>query len=365
MRKKILITKRKNGSFNQAILRFDKEMLSTLSITKDDLEIALFYENQTLVLEKRKLEKEIEIKDSSGNLIDLQKNMKLIVLTHNKEKEYFEIKLGLPSIIVNAMNLIEEPEIDIIFKDNKIIISKGGTMGKIFTIKVNKGGIGKTFLTTQIGHGLAIQGYKVLLLTSDSQNNILHYSFPKPELEKYDLSKGLRQCVLYGDKEDYYISLRKNLDFLPVESSVFTDTFEKKLPKFLEKKKQEYDFILIDSIPTMDIDKEFVACSDKIIVPTFSDYTTLDGTLRVIQEAGVEKVHSVITNLYKATSNQAKYYNDLKDTLAGTDVVFPEPIQDLSIIEELMEKGKTIWESRSKKLLKAQNSLLDIIDEMK
>ncbi|MED5606065.1 hypothetical protein VYE96_12760 [Fusobacterium pseudoperiodonticum] len=27
-----------------------------------------------------------------------------------------------------------------------------------------------------MGHGLALQGYKVLLITSDSQNNILHYT---------------------------------------------------------------------------------------------------------------------------------------------------------------------------------------------
>ena len=54
-------------------------------------------------------------------------------------------------------------------------------MNNIFTVKVNKGGIGKTFFTVQIGHGLALQGYKVLLITSDSQNNILHYTKNKKE----------------------------------------------------------------------------------------------------------------------------------------------------------------------------------------
>ena len=69
-------------------------------------------------------------------------------------------------------------------------------------------------------------------------------------------------------------------------------------------------------------------------------------------------------NLFKSTSNQTKYYLDLKNVLEETDVIFPEPIQELSVIEGLIEKGKTIWESKSKKLLKAQNSLLDIIDGM-
>ena len=57
--------------------------------------------------------------------------------------------------------------------------------GKVIIIKVNKGGVGKTFLTVQLGAGLASIGKKVLILTSDSQNNILHYTFKDGEVPSF------------------------------------------------------------------------------------------------------------------------------------------------------------------------------------
>lgn len=148
----------------------------------------------------------------------------------NKEKGYFNYKLTIPGAIVKAMELDKELNVDIRTERDKIIITslryrdyrnyiveeskeiivreektnynQGDKMNNIFTVKVNKGGIGKTFFAIQIGHGLALQGYKVLLITSDSQNNILHYTKSKKEIDKYDLSKGLRHAVLYGDNRD-------------------------------------------------------------------------------------------------------------------------------------------------------------------
>lgn len=39
-----------------------------------------------------------------------------------------------------------------------------------------------------------------------------------------------------------------------------------KLPEVIEKFREKYDFILIDSIPTMKIDTVFVKSSDKVII---------------------------------------------------------------------------------------------------
>ncbi|WP_442878338.1 ParA family protein, partial [Cetobacterium sp.] len=47
--------------------------------------------------------------------------------------------------------------------------------GKIITVKNNKGGVGKTFVTAQLASGLALLDNRVLVLTSDSQNNIFSY----------------------------------------------------------------------------------------------------------------------------------------------------------------------------------------------
>ena len=388
MERKIVLTYKKNGNFNQAILTIDKKILKSLNLIENETGIYLSYSNNEIVLKKRD-NKRIEktIMDKDGNLKELSKNINLNVSHSNKEKGYFNYKLTIPGPIVKAMELDKDPNIDIRTEGDKIIITslkykdyrnyiveeseetifreeiseynQGGKMKNIFTVKVNKGGIGKTFFTVQIGHGLALQGYKVLLITSDSQNNILHYTKSKKEIDKYDLSKGLRHAVLYGDNRDLYIKVRENLYFLPTESSVFSDAFEKKFDNFIRKKRIEYDYILIDSIPTMD--KKFMECSDQLIIPTFCDYSTYEGTLNVIEEVGANKIHSIIINLFKNTKIQKKYYSEFEKSLSGTGIVFPKPIKELSLIENLIENGKTIWESGSKLLIDAQNSFADVI----
>ena len=390
MERKIVLTYKKNGNFNQAILTVDKKIIKTLNLSEDEIGIYLSYSNNEITLKKRD-NKRIEktIMDKNGNLKELSKNINFNISYSNKEKGYFNYKLTIPGAIVKAMELDEYPNIDIRTEGEKIIITslkykdyknyiveeseetifreeiseynQGGKMNNIFTVKVNKGGIGKTFFTVQIGHGLALQGYKVLLITSDSQNNILHYTKSKKEIDKYNLSKGLRHAVLYGDNRDLYIKVRENLYFLPTESSVFSEAFEKKFDNFIRKKRKEYDYILIDSIPTMDIDKKFMECSDQLIIPTFCDYSTYEGTLNVIEEVGANKIHSIIINLFKNTKIQKKYYSEFEKSLSGTEIIFPKPIKELSLIENLIENGKTIWESGSKLLIDAQNSFDDVI----
>lgn len=390
MERKIVLTYKKNGNFNQAILTIDKKIIKTLNLSENEMGIYLSYSNNEITLKKRD-NKRIEktIMDKNGDLKELSKNINFNISYSNKEKGYFNYKLTIPGPIVKAMKLDKDPNIDIRTEEDKIIITslkykdyknyiveeseetifreeiseynQGGKMNNIFTVKVNKGGIGKTFFTVQIGHGLALQGYKVLLITSDSQNNILHYTKSKKEIDKYDLSKGLRHAVLYGDNRDLYIKARKNLYFLPTESSVFSEAFEKKFDNFIRKKRKEYDYILIDSIPTMDIDKKFMECSDQLIIPTFCDYSTYEGTLNVIEEVGANKIHSIIINLFKNTKIQKKYYSEFEKSLSRTGIVFPKPIKELSLIENLIENGKTVWESGSKLLIDAQNSFADVI----
>ena len=62
-------------------------------------------------------------------------------------------------------------------------------MGKVITIKNNKGGVGKTFITTQLAAGLAYGDKKVLILTSDPQNNVFNFLFKGDKTFK----KGLKQ----------------------------------------------------------------------------------------------------------------------------------------------------------------------------
>jgi chromosome partitioning protein len=233
-------------------------------------------------------------------------------------------------------------------------------MAKVITVKVNKGGIGKTFISTQLGHGLSKLNKKVLLLTSDSQNNILDYTFGVNNHPEF--SKGFINFVNKGEAD--LVRLRENLFFIPLESSVFSNQFLQKLPAVLEKLKEEYDYIIIDSIPTMKIDATFVELSDHVIVPCYCDGVTINSILNVIEEAGVDKIHTIVVNRFKKTAGQKKFFNYLKEQLEGTGILFPEPIPESSQIEKLLGKGKTVFESNTKTIQKIQDSIFEILAEI-
>ena len=69
MERKIVLTHKKNGNFNQAVLTIDKKILKALNLLKDELAIYLSYSNYKIIL-KRRDNKRIEktIMDKDGNL---------------------------------------------------------------------------------------------------------------------------------------------------------------------------------------------------------------------------------------------------------------------------------------------------------
>lgn len=356
---KLMMKYRKDGKLsrlNSATISLNQAMINHLG----NISLSFFYQNKEIILNGNN-ESETYEKAKNGKIIELKRNIKL------QSGRKLDLPLGILDDL--GVNLEKENKVQIEFlEDHKLKLKlvslpvenlekkENTKVGKIITIKVNKGGVGKTFITVQLGAYLALQDKKVLLLTSDSQNNIIDYCFG----ERIEFAGGLKEFVKSGTGD--IIKLRKNLFFIPLESSTFGTQFLLKLPLFLEKLKNEYDYILIDSIPTMKIDSVFVKASDKIIIPTFCDRVTTEGVLNVVDETGVDKVLAVIINKYEDKKIQNLYKKELIEAIENTDILFPNPIPNTSEIEILLHKGKTIWESKAKKIEEIQSSFKEIGD---
>lgn len=356
---KLMIKYRKDGRLsrlNSATISLNQAMINHLG----NIALSFFYKNKEIILNGNN-ESETYEKAKNGKIIELKRNIKL------QSGRKLDLPLGILDDL--GVNLEKENKVQIEFlEDHKLKLKlvslpvenlekkENTKVGKIITIKVNKGGVGKTFITVQLGAYLALQNKKVLLLTSDSQNNIIDYCFG----ERIEFAGGLKEFVKSGTGD--IIKLRENLFFIPLESSTFGTQFLLKLPLFLEKLKNEYDYILIDSIPTMKIDSVFVKASDKIIIPTFCDRVTTEGVLNVVDETGVDKVLAVMINKYEDKKIQNLYKKELVEAIENTDILFPNPIPNTSEIEVLLHKGKTIWESKAKKIEEIQSSFKEVGD---
>lgn len=226
-------------------------------------------------------------------------------------------------------------------------------MGEIIQIKVEKGGIGKTFIASNLAHLLTLLEYKVIILSIDSQNNV--YSIFNKINQR--IKGSLKKSIL--SNEIYKIKLRENLDFIPIELYLSPNIL-KEVPAFLKKLKKNYDYIIIDSLPALKVDNIFLENSDKIIIPAHGDKMTLQGIISIIKEHR-EKIHSIIFNKYINTKINKKYYEEIKEICKNSDIYVSKPIKNNAFIAELIERGKTIWESRSKKIIETQEIFKNIV----
>ena len=228
-------------------------------------------------------------------------------------------------------------------------------MGKIITVKNNKGGVGKSTISKNISHGLSLLGYKVALITSDAQNDSLIL------LGKwFEDEKGLKHHIQTG--EDVKIKIRDNLDYLPVETDIFGNNLKRKIKQAFDVFKNNYDYIIVDSAPVFNVLNDVIlSITDEIMVPIKLDKLSTAGIMRLINKAEGEKITTVIPNLSRNTKLNKEYYSELKVFFKETGVKLSEPIPESVIEENLAEKGKTIFETNAKRAIPIQEIYGNII----
>lgn len=342
-----------------------EEVFKKLKISKNENNLVFIFKDRTIRIYKG-VSLLAEKKELGEKLIEYSKNHTIYFRKNGKYENY---ELIIPTGVIKSLGSPEELILN--FTDDGECImkvkedNKKMKKAKVITFKINKGGVGKSFLTTQVGAGLALTGKKVLILTSDSQNNILDYTFGDSDRPEFD--SGLKEYV--KGREGDIIKIRENLFFIPLESPVFSDYFIKHFPLFLEKEKEKYDYILIDSTPTEKLDRVFVQYSDEIIIPCLANKVSVQGAINSITEVNVIeeetgkkiKINSIVVNMYENIKEQKYYLQQLENILKNKNIIFPKPIKKLSIIETLLGKGKTVWESESKLLAETHETLIKII----
>lgn len=233
-------------------------------------------------------------------------------------------------------------------------------MGKVILFKNNKGGVGKSLLTFWTAHAITSQmmksedeKFKILILTSDSQNNILQFA-----KIKHTFGKGLEEYIEHGNGE--LIRLRENLMYIPLTSTKIKSTFENKFLKLIDIFKKQYDFIFIDGSPVLELDNIFVKASDSIIIPTYLDTVTNTGVINLINSIDTNKIAAIVPNRIGKSKKEKGYYEEFKNALSEYTLV-TKPINQIPMIRDLTEKGKTIWETKSAKMLDTKKVFIEIV----
>ena len=229
----------------------------------------------------------------------------------------------------------------------------------VVLVKNNKGGVGKSWIALQLAAYKAFQNEKVLLLTSDSQNNVLNYSGIKIE----DTNKKGLEDMLEG-KNYELTKLRPNLFFLHLQDYKVKGNLDEKFKKQISILKKEFKHIIIDGSPVMNLDNVFVDVAEHIIVPTFLDSVTTNSILNLLKKTDISKIRAVIPNRVGRTAIEKNFYTFLKDKLTRSGVFLSIPINQSSIILKLIENGTLLWERRSQKLDDIKNVFIKVWGEI-
>ena len=160
---------------------------------------------------------------------------------------------------------------------------------KVIAITNQKGGVGKTTTTFNLGVALAKQGKKVLIVDVDPQSNLTTYAgwYNEEEL-KYTLSDLMEQSM--NDEElktkESILHHNEGVDLIPsslnlsaLENSLaYAMSREYTLRNCLSVVKNDYDYILLDCQPSLGmLTINALASADSVLIPVQSEYFALRG----------------------------------------------------------------------------------------
>ena len=184
-------------------------------------------------------------------------------------------------------------------------------MCKIISIINQKGGVGKTTTCINLAVSLVKMGKKVLVVDLDSQANLtMGMGFANPDeitikladLLQFEISKRttVQKTDVYSEQDGFILSAHgvdfvpSSLDLVGLEITLMnTIGREKVLKSFLEQFRANYDFVLIDCLPSLGIfTVNALTASEEIIIPVQAHYFGAKGV-----EALLQSVVSVQTYL--------------------------------------------------------------------
>ena len=213
-------------------------------------------------------------------------------------------------------------------------------MCKVIAIANQKGGVGKTTTCVNLGIGLAREGKRVLLIEADAQGSMAA-SLGIQEPDELEVTLGIA-------------FIPANIELAGLETAlVNVMSREMILKQYLDTVKAEYDYILIDCMPSLGmITINALVASDYVLIPVEAAYLPVKGLQQLIKTIG--RVHrklnpqlSIMGILFTKVDRRTNFARDIAEQIRqvyGTRVHIFKNCIPLSVrAAETTAEGKSIY----------------------
>ena len=227
-----------------------------------------------------------------------------------------------------------------------------------------KGGTAKTTTVENLGIGLAREGKKVLLVDTDPQGSLtISLGYPRPddlETTLFDLlNKTINEDAI--QPAEGILHQQEGIDLIPANISlaglevalVNTMNRERILKQFLEPVKKDYDYVLLDCMPSLGmLTVNALAAADTTLIPVQANYLSAKGLEQLLQTINKVKrqinpklrIEGILLTMVESRTNYAKEISSLiRDTYGGHIKVFNTEIPRSVRAAEISSEGKSIF----------------------
>ena len=227
-----------------------------------------------------------------------------------------------------------------------------------------KGGTAKTTTVENLGIGLARTGKKVLLVDVDPQASLtISLGYPRPDELPVTLTDLLSSSI--NDKPvnlaEGILHQPEGVDLIPsnIEMAglevalVNTMNRERMLKQFLERIKSNYDYVLLDCMPSLGmLTVNALVAADAALIPVQANYLSAKGLEQLLQTINKVRrqinpklrIEGILLTMVDGRTNYAKDISSLiRDTYGTRIKVFDSVIPRSTRAAEISAEGKSIF----------------------
>ena len=227
-----------------------------------------------------------------------------------------------------------------------------------------KGGTGKTCTAENLGIGMVQEGKKVLLVDMDPQASLtISLGYPRPDDLPVTVSDQMAKVM-----QDMPIPLKEGIltheegvDLMPASialsglevSLVNAMSRESILKQYLETVKGQYDYILLDCMPSLGmLTVNALAASDQVLIPVQANYLSAKGLEQLLQTVNKVKrqinpklrIEGILLTMVDSRTNYAKEISTLiRDTYGSKLKVYDADIPRSVRAAEISAEGVSIF----------------------